>query len=259
MVSVSVDFGDIRQDGIVHIKLDRPHVGNALCIALLTELHAALDKSRSIVGARVVLLEGAGSKAFCTGADIKEASQLSSGKWLEWGDQFIAVLEQLRDLPLPVIAVLKGYASGAGAALVLHSDLVVMAESAHLGFQEINLGLMGGAYFLPHVVGRQVAAEMTLLGGYLDSTRAWGLGLCNRVVPDKDVDMVAQSIAHELVAKSPQSLALAKRSLAAGRRGDPDLALRYHLGLQALALASEDAREGIAAFMQKRKPRFASR
>ena len=253
----------ILADGaVLHLTLNRPDRLNALNRQTLLDLSAAFDDAAVDDSVRVVVLRGAGDKAFAAGADITELQSLSAPEAQELASFGHHLTLQIERLGKPVIAAVNGYALGGGCELALACHLRVAAENAMLGLPEIKLGLMpgyGGSQRLTRLVGTTRALEMMMLGDPIDAHRALELGLVNRVEPLTELDAVVSELANRLANSAPVALA---GILHATYRG-ADETLETGLAIEAdrfgLLCGTEDAAEGTSAFLEKRKPEFKGR
>jgi enoyl-CoA hydratase/carnithine racemase len=251
------------RDGVVSIVLDRPAQLNAISPALLEDLDRACEAIERDAGARVVTLTAAG-RAFCAGADLKAVRELTPDP-VRWGGfmrLWHRVFNRIEALPLPVIAGVQGLALAGGLELVLVADLVIADESARLGDQHANFGLIaggGGSQRLPRLVGARRAKELMLLGGWLSAAEALAWGLVNRVVPAGTVAAAVEEMAGGLAAKSVSASRTVKALV--NRAFDTDLTggLEMELHLASAHMRSADAAEGLRAFAEKRTPVFHSR
>ena len=244
------------EEGVAWLTLNRPRQFNALSGALLAELDRALDEIARDDGVRVVVVTGAGA-AFCAGHDLKEMRSLASpGEVDALFARCSAVMQKLVALPQPVIAAVNGLATAAGCQLVAQCDLAVASADARFAVSGINLGLFCSTPAVPlsRNLGRKRAAEMLLTGDFIDAETALDWGLVNRVVPAERVMEAARDLAHKLLAKPRDSLAMGKalfyRQLEAG------LASAYADASRTIAcnFATPSAKEGVAAFLEKRPP-----
>lgn len=243
------------------ITLDRPPV-NALNPETLTELGQALEIIESRDEVRVVLLNSASPKAFIAGADILRFTQVSPeqlGSLIRQGQDLFDYMEAF---PRPIIAAVNGPCLGGGCELVLACHLLIASERARFGQPEINLGIMpgwGGTQRLPRLIGGTRGLELLLTGDIIDGAEAYSLGLVNRIVAAEDLDQEARSIAGRLARQAPLGVKAILQTVARGTT----LPLQEGQALEAAAFAevfaTEDAREGIQAFLQKRKPSFKNR
>ncbi len=247
-----------RRDEAVLITLNRPQALNALSFSILDALESAFDQAASS-GARVLLITGAGDKAFCAGADIKELRHrdlLSQKRGAEKGQR---VFSKLAALPMPSIAVINGYAFGGGLELAMACTFRLATVNARLGLPEIKLGLIpgyGGTQRLPRLIGEARALEMIMTGRAVKPDEAERIGLVNRVV---DGDPVEQALAfsQEFTGYSLPALGFARAAVSRALDVSLEEGLRMESDLSTLAFRMKDAEEGMAAFEEKRKPRFA--
>lgn len=249
-------------EGIATITFNRPKALNALNSALLAELSQALDDIAADEDIRVLVLTGAGEKAFVAGADIKELAVLSALQAKSFAAKGQAVISKLCELPIPVIAAVNGYALGGGMEIALACDFIYAAESANLGLPETTLGLIpgfGGTQRLSRLIGPNQAKEMIYTGKMVSAAQALALGLVNQVMaPDALNDTVMQT-ARAMAAKGRVSLRAAKEAVNNGLNTDLATGLKIEQDGFALCMVSEDAAEGTRAFIEKRKPVFNGR
>jgi enoyl-CoA hydratase len=247
---------DVSRDGGVAVAtIDRQDALNALNVETLTELRDRLRELADDDGVRVVVLTGAGEKAFVAGADIKYMSALDPPQAKEWGALGHETANLLEQMPKPTLAAINGFALGGGCELALACDLRYASERAKLGQPEINLGIVpgwGGTQRLARLCGTGVAKDLIYTGRTIDAETAYRVGLVNRVVDP--VLEAAVETAHELAVKSPVALALAKRLVNMAPAGLDREAEEF-----GDLFASEDAKEGLAAFVEKRAPNFVGR
>ncbi len=233
---------------------------NALDRPTLEELRDRLAELATDVDARVVVLTGSGEKAFVAGADIKYMSGLGVDEAKEWGGLGHDAARLLETMPKPTIAAINGFALGGGCELALACDLRYASSSARLGQPEINLGIIpgwGGTQRLARVCGLGVAKELILTGRLVQTDEALHLGLVN-AVHDPVLDK-AFEVARLLASKSPLALAAAKRATNHALQGDHVENLEREADEFGLLFASEDAKEGLTAFAEKREPVFRGR
>lgn len=267
-----MDFSTIRvdeADGIATLALHRPDRLNALNIAMGEEMCAALDALARRATARVLVVTGAG-RAFSAGGDLASMGDLSSAGEaarafaIDRGVRvFCDVARRLRELPLPVVAKVNGDAFGGALGVVMACDLRIAREDARFGFVFTRVGLSGAdagvSYLLPRLVGIAKAVELLLLGQTIDGREAERIGLVHRAVPGDDLDRVAGEIVGRLGAGPPLALRATKRALYDGLARDMATDFECEAYAQSLCFQSEDHREGLAAFRDKRAPAFRGR
>jgi enoyl-CoA hydratase/carnithine racemase len=251
-----------RADGIGRIVLNRPDVRNALSRAMVAELGTALAAFDEDPEARVIVLSGAGDKAFCAGADLKGVG--NRGTTLETRESFgglATILEAIPTMRTPVIAQVHGYALAGGCGLAVGCDLVVAADDATFGLPEIKVGLLPLIVSAPilRAAGRKRGLLMILSGEPVSAREALDMGLVSRVVPRDRLDAETTALATKLAGYSPAAIGLMKEAAATTQDMEYGKALRYLRELLVLVAGSDDAREGIAAFFEKRPPRWTGR
>lgn len=249
-------------DGVARVTLNRPEVRNALNEALLRELEASLRRLEDDPAARAVVLRGAGARAFCAGADLKQVAD--RGTTLQARESFSGlarILELMARMRTPVIAQVHGYALAGGCGLAAGADIVVASDDAVFGLPEIKVGLLPLIVMAPilRAVGRKRGLLMILTGEPVPAREAYEMGLVSRVVPRPDLERVVGDLARTLAGYSPTALGLAKEAASMVPDMEYGAALRYLRELITLVALSDDAREGIAAFFEKRPPRFTGR
>lgn len=250
---------EIDADGIATLTVNRPEKLNALNAQTISELGEAVAEIATNGSIRGVVLTGAGEKAFVAGADIggiQFASPLAARHSSQIGQ---AVFRRLERLEKPVIAAINGFALGGGLELALSCTLRIASETARLGLPEVKLGIMpgyGGTQRLPRLVGRGRALEMILLGEPIDAAEAHRIGLVNRVTAPGNLLLVAKQILLRILANGPAAIGLALRAVDAGYNANLDEALELESAAFGVAAGTEDCREGVAAFLEKRKPVF---
>ena len=254
---------DVRDDGVAIITLNRPDALNALNVAMGNDFQSALAEARER-GARAVVLTGAG-RAFCAGGDLREMQQIAKrdGRVEAFFDEPLNLLHDciraIRNTPLPVIAAVSGFASGAGCNLALACDLVIAGESAKFNEAFIKIGLTpdcGGTFILPRLIGWKRAAELLMTGDVVDAKHAAEIGMINRAVPDQDLMADALALATRLATAPTASIGRIKKLLDQGAANNYDAQLDLEHSAQLESGQSVDFKEGVAAFMEKRPPRF---
>jgi enoyl-CoA hydratase len=251
-----------RAEATATLRLDRPDRHHALDPALLRELARALREVRRDSTVRALVVTGTGEKAFCAGADVAAMAAMSALEGHAFARLGHEVLDRLEALPIPVVAAVNGLALGGGLELALACDLVVAADRARLGLPETNLGLIpgfGGTQRLPRRVGLGRARELIYLGRIVTADEALGMGLVDRVVPAAELDAHAAALAAELAARAPVALRQAKRATRAAMEGPLAAGLAQEVEAFGVVFASEDRREGLRAFLDKRRPAWKGR
>ena len=249
-----------RVEEFALIRLNRPEALNALSFKLVGDLSRAIDEVAAS-GARALLVTGAGAKAFCAGADIAELAGRTLAHTKRGAELGQATMEKITRLPMPSVAIVNGYAFGGGLELALACTFRLVTPNAKLGLPEIKLGLIpgyGGTQRLPRVVGEARALEMILTARALDAHTAVAWGLASRVV---EGDPVAAGIAfaREFSGYSLPALGFAREAVQRALDTPVHEGLRIEADLSTLAFQLDDAREGMDAFMNKRKPAFKDR
>ncbi|CDM66921.1 enoyl-CoA hydratase/isomerase family protein [Pyrinomonas methylaliphatogenes] len=250
-----------RRDRVAIITINRPDKRNALNIKTREEGAAALDELRGDDRVRVVIITGAGDKAFVAGADISEFAGRTAITQREvmLGRSLFTAIDTF---PKPVIAMINGYCLGGGCELALACDLRIASDTASFGQPEINLGIIpggGGTQRLTRLVGEGKAMELILTGDIIDARTAYQIGLVNMVVPAAELEAKTMEIANRIAEKSPIALRLAKEAIKTASRSLLDEGLRREIDLFALCFSTEDKEEGVRAFLEKRKPDFKGR
>jgi len=211
---------------------------------------------------RAVVVTGAGEKAFVAGADIGGMSGMSPLEVREFGRIGTRMMEAIEAAPVPVIAAVNGFALGGGAEIALACDVRIAAENARFGFPEVTIGIMpgaGGTQRLPRVVGSGVARELVFTGRVIGAKEAKEIGLVDRVVGEGEALEAAKEMAGRIAANAPVAVRNAKTAMNVARSTDLASGIEHEGDLFALLFATEDAREGMAAFSERRKPEFKGR
>ena len=251
-----------RRDSTLWITINRPDARNAMNVDVTRGLLAALEEARGADDLTAVVLTGAGDRAFCAGGDLGGIDEGASEATIHRGRALFAeVLEGLRRLPRPVIGRVNGHALAGGFGLALACDVVVASEDATFGATEVKVGLwpyMISTLIADHL-GPKKAMELMLTGQRIDAAEAAALGVVNIVVPAGDLDVAVGDLTDQLSALSPLVLSLGKEAFGRSQTMRREDALPYLAGMLSLHVRTEDAREGVVAFMQKRPPEWRNR
>ncbi len=249
-------------DGVATITLNRPDVLNAMNNAMRTELLELFAGLRSDEAVRAVVVTGAGERAFCAGADIREFLEPPVPTRFREERKRLDFRREMDRCPQPIIAAIRGFALGGGLELALACDIRIAAEDAQLGLTEINLAIIpggGGTQRLPRLVGRGKALEMILTGMRVPAPEALRLGLVERVVPVAELLPAAQALAKSIAEKAPIALRYAKEAVVSGLELPLADGLRVENDLATLLRTTEDRVEGARAFVEKRKPKWSGK
>lgn len=252
-----------KKDGILKITINRPGAMNSLNGDTAGELLNALSRAKEDDAIKVVILTGSGDKAFIAGGDINEIKASFERGQMAARDEFAVrgqdLITAIEKLGKPVIAAVNGYALGGGSEITQACHLAIASENARFGQPEINLGFnpcWGGTVRLPHQVGRKKALEMILTGEMINAAEAHRIGLVNAVVPQGDLISSAEALAKKIAEKSGIAVRLCLDSVLSGLEMSQTEALANEANLLGLAATTEDAMEGVTAFLEKRKPAF---
>jgi 2-(1,2-epoxy-1,2-dihydrophenyl)acetyl-CoA isomerase len=244
------------------IRINRPERLNAFADDMRGKILVGLERLEADPAIRCVIITGVG-RAFSTGGDISVMAELAESRDVETFESLVRaggrVVQKIATMAQPVIAAVNGPAAGAGACLALACDLRLASETASLGFTFLRVGLhpdWGGSWFLPRLIGLPLAAEAVFTGSMINAERCERLGLFNRVVPPKDLETAARSLAGQIVAMPAEAVADTKRNLRAGLQAPLEELLEAEVEAQLRAFQSNDFQEGLHAFLEKRTPRF---
>ena len=245
-----------KKEKVATITLNRPESLNALNTALLTDLRDALGDAEADGEVRAIIITGAGEKAFCAGADIVELLEKNSIEASEWSRWVQGITTYMEKMKKPIIAKINGFCLGGGLEFAMACDFRIASEKAIFGQPEINLAIIpggGGTQRLTRLIGRTKAMEMLMTGEQIDAKEASRLKLVNKVVPADKLDSEVDELIKKLLSKSAVTLGIIKDAVNRGIEMDLELALYYESECFGSALATEDAREGLKAFLEKRK------
>ncbi|MBM40493.1 MAG: enoyl-CoA hydratase [Acidobacteria bacterium] len=248
-----------REGAVATVTVNRPKVLNALDAETVSALADAFSALKADASVRVVVLTGAGDRAFIAGADIRELARLTPSTARGLADRGHQLCNEMEQLGKPVIASINGFALGGGCELAMACTLRLAARSAKLGQPEIGLGLMpgyGGTQRLPRLVGRGRALELMLTGASIDATEAHRIGLVNRVVDDEALADETTALAATLAEQAPVAVRLILEAVYYGVDMSMAEASRFECSTFSLAFDTEDVREGTIAFLEKRAPQF---
>ena len=251
-----------REPGIQLLTLNRPQALNALSPLVIDELSKALSALRSDPSTQVLLITGAGEKAFVAGADIAAMNGMTPMEAREFAMKAMRLMRGFESAPFPVIALVNGFALGGGCELAMACDWIVAAENAQFGQPEVNLGIcpgFGGTQRLPRLVGKAMALEMCITGRALKATEALRVGLINQIVPPGTLLERGLELARTIAAKGPLAVAQCKHLIQHGPDLDLENALRLEADNFAMLCATDDKREGMTAFVEKRPAKFTGR
>jgi len=248
-----------KKDFIGILTINRPDKMNALSTELTTELKQALDEIEEDRDLRVLVITGAGDKAFVAGADINELVDRDAriGRRVSRFRQ--ELFSRVENLPVPVIAAVNGFALGGGLELALACNIRIASEKAKFGAPEVKLGIIpgdGGTQRLPRLVGLGRAMEMVVTGDFVGAEEAYRIGLANKVVPDEELMETTMALAKKIASRPPLAVKYAKEAVNRSQEGDAASGYALESYLHALSCTTEDKKEGVAAFLEKRKGEF---
>ena len=248
-----------KDAGVCTITLNRPEVYNAFNDGMSYELQSALKDAAKDAEVRVVVITGEG-KAFCSGQDLKASSQQEKRSFIDsLHKRYNPIIRAMRNMPKPIVARLNGVAAGAGCSLALACDVIVAAEESMLVEVFVNIGLVldsGSSYFLPRLVGSAKAFEMSTMGTRIKGNQAYEMGLVNKVVPLEQLDDAVREYTDYYATAPTKAIGLMKKMLNKAGNASLDDMLDYEAYCQEIAGSSEDYKEGVNAFLEKRKANF---
>ena len=245
-----------KDNAVGVVQLNRPNVLNALSFGLMSEIVGGLEELDRDESVRVIILTGSG-RAFAAGADLREMSQATPVD-LMLGRRF-ELWDRIRKISKPMIAAVDGYCLGGGNELAMSCDIIIASETATFGQPEVNVGIIpgaGGTQRLTRAVGKYKAMEMILTGRSISAEEAYRVGLVNRVVPPESLMEEAKKLATEVASKPPISIRSAKEAILKAQDATLEVGLEFERKAFYMLFATEDGKEGMRAFLEKRKPSF---
>jgi enoyl-CoA hydratase len=248
-----------KQDQVATIVLNRPKSLNALHTVLLTELRTALEDAEADTAVRVIVITGAGDKAFCAGVDVAELVEKSPEEARAFSQWVQGIFTTVETMKKPVLAKIRGFCLGGGLELALACDFRIASDTSRFGLPEVNLAIIpggGGTQRIPRLIGKTKALELLMTGTPIDAVEAFRLTLVNAVVPVDDLEKKVDDFIKKLLIKSPVTLGILKAAVNNGIEMDLAQALEYEAECFEAAVRTEDAQEGLTAFVEKRKPEF---
>ncbi|MCC5920754.1 MAG: enoyl-CoA hydratase/isomerase family protein [Cyclobacteriaceae bacterium] len=248
-----------KESGVATIKLNRPEVYNACNTDLTTELRSALKAAEKDTEVRVVVLTGEG-KAFCSGQDLKDSSKDPNRSFSDSvRDRYNPIIVTMRNMPKPIICRLNGVAAGAGCSFALACDMIIASDQAKLVEVFVNIALVldsGSSFFLPKLVGPAKAFELATMGTKVTAEEALQMGMVSRVVPHDQLDIEVKKVTDYYAQAPTQAIGLIKKMLNKSHHSTLEEMLEYEAYCQEIAGAGADHKEGVQAFLEKRKPDF---
>lgn len=248
-----------KSNGIAEITINRPKALNALNSETLKELGTAIKEISSTSDIKTVIITGAGEKAFVAGADITEMQSLNAKQGRELARLAQKVFSDIEHMPQIVIAAVNGYALGGGCELSMACDIRLASKNAKFGQPEVNLGItpgFAGTQRLPRLVGKGTAKELIFTTDMIDATEAHRIQLANKVYEASELMDKARELAQKIMSKAPYAVSLAKAAINDGMNMDTESAYKYEADIFGLCFATEDQKEGMKSFLEKRKSNF---
>ncbi|MDO4711551.1 MAG: enoyl-CoA hydratase-related protein [Peptostreptococcaceae bacterium] len=245
-------------NSVMTITLDDPKTLNALSRQLLTELDKAFEEVRDDDDVRVVILTGSG-RSFVAGADIRSMSTMSAEEAKDFGAFGAKLFRKIENFPKPVIAAVNGFALGGGCELSMACDIRIASVKAKFGQPEVGLGItpgFSGTQRLPRIIGIGKAKELIFTGNIISGEEAYRIGLVDRSTEPEELLTVAQEMAEKIASNSKTAVAFSKEAINKGIQTDIDTAIDLEVSLFALCFSTRDQKEGMAAFLEKRSPKF---
>jgi enoyl-CoA hydratase len=241
------------------LAINRPKALNALNTEVLKDIQMGIQEAKDRSEMKVLILTGGGEKAFVAGADIAEMKGMNSIEALNFSKMGHLTLKMIQDLDRPVIAAVNGYALGGGTEIAVACDFIYASENARFGFPEVTLGIFpgfGGTQRLPRLIGKGKAKELILTGKMITAQEAYQMGIVNRVFPPASLMEETKKVALQIAANGPVGVRLAKMVVDAGFNMDLTEACSLESYAFSFGFTTEDQKEGMTAFIEKRKPNF---
>jgi enoyl-CoA hydratase len=251
-----------NRDGLLIVTIDRPNVLNALNALTVEEIDEAFQKARDDDGVKAVIVTGAGEKAFVAGADINELAQKTPITGKTTSERGQAVLSFIERFPKPVIAAINGFALGGGCELALACHIRIASDKAQIGLPEVTLGIIpgyGGTQRMARLLGKGKALELICTGDRIPAAEAEKIGLVNKVVPAEQLMAVAEEMARKIMSRGPLAIRAAIEAVMHGSEMPFEEGQFLEATLFGLLCASEDTKEGMNAFLEKRPAQFKGR
>ncbi|QDV06600.1 putative enoyl-CoA hydratase echA8 [Planctomycetes bacterium Poly30] len=251
-----------REGDLVWLTIDRPEVMNCLSFPTLRRFRTLLEELRGDLSIRCILITGAGERAFCAGADLKERKTMPAERVPDFVRNIRGVMDDVANMPQPTVAVVQGFAFGGGTELMLACDLRIAASEATFGLTETTLAIIpgaGGTQRLPRLIGSSRAKDLILTGRKLDAAEAERIGLLNRVAPRAELRAAATELAETIASNGPVAVRAAKAAIDLGTEAPIQEGLEIEAKCYERVLPTQDRLEALAAFAEKRKPRYEGR
>lgn len=248
-----------KKENIGLLTINRPEKMNAISQELTVELSLFLDEIENDDELRVIVITGAGDKAFVAGADINELVDRDARLGRRVSRERQEIFSRIENLHVPVIAAVNGYALGGGLELALACSIRICSEKAQFGAPEVKLGIIpgdGGTQRLPRLVGQGRAMEMIITGDFIDAQEAYRIGLVNKVFPPEKLKEEAMELAKKIASRPHLAVRYAKEAVNRSQEGDSVSGFALESYLHALSCTTEDKKEGVSAFLEKRKGKF---
>ncbi|MDH5696406.1 MAG: enoyl-CoA hydratase [Dehalococcoidia bacterium] len=250
-----------KEAGVATLTLNRPEQLNAISLPMIKSIGKAIDDVHHDDGVKVLIITGAG-RAFCAGLDIAAFKEVEEMSPQELSDDMRSLALPLYNLPKPAIAAINGITTGAGLSIAMLCDIRIASEKARFSSAYIRMGMVpdaGATYFLPRIVGTAKAIELMVTGDSFDAAEAKGMGLLNKVVPEGEVMKVARELAGRIASGPSVAIKLIKQAAYQGIRNSLEQQIEFECIADYICLRTEDHKEGVKAFFEKRPPQFKGR